>query len=102
MVLINKAVAVPGLDGWLLIDFNDGKRKLVDINPHMKGVLEQLKDPEFFKKVFVDKELRTVTWPGELDLDPDSLYLEGKDIKDILSLAKVVQEPSFNDFLESV
>lgn len=35
---------------------------------------EPLKDIEFFKKVRVDKELRTVLWPNEFDICPDSLY----------------------------
>lgn len=33
MVLIKKAKVVPGLKGWLLIDFDDNNRKLVNINP---------------------------------------------------------------------
>lgn len=66
-------------DGWLLLDFDNHARKFVDVRPAMKGVLKQLEDPQFFEQVYVDKELGTITWPGELDLDPDVLYRQGID-----------------------
>ncbi|KPL59207.1 DUF2442 domain-containing protein [Rossellomorea vietnamensis] len=97
MILINKVDPIPGMDGWLLIDFTDGSKKFVDIKPHMEGVLEQLKDREFFGKVFVDNELKTVTWPGELDLDPDQLYREGIDLIEIKKMIEVAKD---NNFLE--
>lgn len=75
MVLI-KSVK-PITDGWLYVTFDNDDQKIVDIKPHMNGVLAKLKDPDFFKKVFVDPELATVSWPGELDLDPDNLYKQG-------------------------
>ncbi|WP_197046711.1 DUF2442 domain-containing protein [Oceanobacillus salinisoli] len=77
MALINKVKVVPGLKGWLLIEFDDKAIKLANINPIINGALEKLKDQTFFDKVFVDKELKTVSWPGELDLDPDNLYQKG-------------------------
>lgn len=101
MVLIKKAQAVPGLDGWLLVEFSDGNRKFVDITPHMDCVLEKLKDPEFFKQVFVDEELRTVSWPGELDIDPDNLYEEGIPIKAVENLTNAVKtKVTFVDFID--
>lgn len=45
----------------------------------MKGTLKQLEDPQFFKQVYVNQDLGTITWPGELDLVPDVLYLQGID-----------------------
>jgi hypothetical protein len=91
MIQINKATVIPEMDGWLLVDFSDGSKKFVDIKPHMDGVLQKLKDPEFFQEVFVDEKLKTVTWPGELDLDPDPLHKEGielKEMKKLIELAK--------------
>ncbi|WP_066255495.1 DUF2442 domain-containing protein [Neobacillus drentensis] len=84
MVLVKKVI--PTSDGWLLITFDNGEQKFVDIKPHMKGILEKLKDPEFFKQVFVDLELETVSWPGELDLDPDNLYKQGINTRIIKNL----------------
>ncbi|WP_223701716.1 DUF2442 domain-containing protein [Sutcliffiella deserti] len=74
IVQIKKDQAMSGLEGWLLLDFSNGKRKFVAITLHMIGVLEKLKDPVFFKQVFVDKEWSKASWPGELDIDPDNLY----------------------------
>ncbi len=41
-----------------------------------KGVLAPLADPEFFRRVSVNPESGTLTWPGELDLAPEPLYAE--------------------------
>jgi Protein of unknown function (DUF2442) len=95
MIQINKAAVIPEMNGWLLVDFSDGSKKFVDIKPHMDGVLENLKDPEFFKEVFVDAELKTVTWPGELDLDPDQLYKEGIELKEIKKLIELTKDRNF-------
>jgi len=93
-----KVVAVPKLNGWLLLDFDNGQRKFVDIRPSMIGQLEKLKEPDFFKQVTVDKELGTITWPGELDLDPDTLYEQGINSKEVEELYKANQKP--DDWLE--
>jgi hypothetical protein len=92
MIHIDNVATIPGMDGWLLIDFTNGSKKFVDIKPHMEGILKKLKDPEFFSKVYVDDELRTITWPGELDLDPDQLHREGIDLiesKKIIEVRKI-------------
>lgn len=86
MVLIKSVF--PITFGWLYVTFDNGEQKIVDIKPYMYGVLEKLKDPDFFKEVFVDPELETVSWPGELDLDPDKLYKQGINvdiIKEVLN-----------------
>nr|WP_255688524.1 DUF2442 domain-containing protein [Pontibacillus sp. HN14] len=74
------------------MDFSDGSKKFVDIKPLMEGVLEKLKEPEFFRQVFVDPDLKTVTWPGELDLDPDQLFKEGIDMKEVKKLFELAQD----------
>lgn len=38
------------------------------------GVFAPLKDPQFFKKVFILDGV--ITWPGEVDLAPDAMYHE--------------------------
>jgi len=100
VVLINDVKVVPGLKGWLLIQFDDKTNKLANINPMMHGVLEKLKKQSFFEKVFVDKELQTVSWPGELDLDPDNLYQNGIDVELVKNLVRAGKENNdFADFL---
>jgi hypothetical protein len=91
MILIDKAVTIPGMDRWFLIDFTDGLKRFLDIKPHMEGILETLKDPEFFNRVYVDDELKTITLPGELDMDPDQLYREGIDLIEIRKIVEVAK-----------
>ena len=86
MVLVKSVI--PIIDGWLFVTFDNDEQKIVDIKPHMNGILEKLKNPEFFKQVFVDPELETVSWPGELDFDPDNLYKQGIDIINIINIIK--------------
>jgi hypothetical protein len=58
----------------------DGLEGEVDVSGliHSKdpGVFAALADLNVFNKVFVD--LGAVTWPGELDLAPDTMYDEIK------------------------
>lgn len=91
MRFITRAVPIPELDGWLLLDFDNEERRLVDVKPVMKGVLDKLKNQDFFKQVKVDEELGTVTWPGELDLDPDNLYHQGIEVEELMKLAEVLR-----------
>ena len=59
----------------LWLRFADGATGTVQLDAkEFTGVLEPLRDPELFCKVFV--EHGTVAWPGEIDLAPDTLYRE--------------------------
>ena len=47
----------------------------MDVRPYLDyPVFERLRDPGFFALVQADHG--TVSWPGGIDLDPDSVYLE--------------------------
>ena len=48
---IVKVKPLPLLDGWLVCEFDNGEKRMVDIKPSMKGVLEKLHNPKEFKKV---------------------------------------------------
>jgi hypothetical protein len=41
------------------------------------GVFEPLKDPEFFRRVAVNPETRTVEWPNGADFAPEFLHARG-------------------------
>jgi hypothetical protein len=43
---------------------------------HLPGVSAALKDPAFFKQVYVDHG--AIAWPGQIDLAPDAMYQEIK------------------------
>jgi len=47
----------------------------VDLSDALWGPMtEPLRDPEYFRLVRVDSELRTIVWPNGFDLDPDVLH----------------------------
>ena len=84
---ICKAKPLP-IQGWLLCEFDNGEKGLVDIRPSMNGVLSVLKDQEIFKKVYIDEEAGTVAWPVELHIDPDTLYERKITVNEIKYLAE--------------
>ena len=59
----------------LLLTFEDGDERLVDLKPHLSGeIFEPLKDPEFFRGFRVNEDIDTVAWPNGADFSPDFLY----------------------------
>lgn len=61
----------------LFVRFMDGLAGEVRFKPeHLSGVFEPLKDPAYFKQVYVDHG--AVAWPGQIDLAPDAMYQEIK------------------------
>lgn len=74
-------VEVTALDEFRLrVRFNDGTEGQVEMDalihsPHA-GVFAQLADPARFAEAYV--QYGAVTWPGELDLAPDAMYVEIK------------------------
>ena len=85
---IIKARPLPNLAGWLICEFDNGENRLVDIKPSMKGALLKLMKPEEFNKVYIDEEAGTVAWPGELHIDPDTLYSRGMEMKEVENLSR--------------
>jgi hypothetical protein len=59
----------------LRLRFDDGSQRVVDLSDVLWGPMaEPLRDPDYFRRVRVDDELRTVVWPNGFDLDPDVLH----------------------------
>lgn len=59
----------------LAIVFADGKEQAVDLEPVLKGELYgPLKDPDLFRRVYLDPVAGTLAWPNGADFDPDTLY----------------------------
>jgi uncharacterized protein DUF2442 len=67
---------VEPLTGFKLrLGFDDGSERVVDLSDTLWGPMaEPLRDPEYFRRVRVDAELRTIVWPNGFDLDPDVLH----------------------------
>lgn len=66
----------------LILEFETGEYRVVDIRPFLKGpVFEPLKDPVFFRQVKADPDVRTVVWPNGADICPDVLYAKSVPLK---------------------
>jgi hypothetical protein len=68
--------AVEPLDGYRLrLRFDDDSERVVDLSDSLWGPMaEPLRHPDYFRRVRVDPELRTIVWPNGFDLDPDVLH----------------------------
>lgn len=75
MTMTHVTSVVP-LDNFvLLVGFSNGELRRFDMTPYLEiGVFQRLKNPGLFKLARVD--YGAVTWPGELDIAPETLYLE--------------------------
>ena len=60
----------------VLLEFTDGKQKVVDLEPLLRGpIFEPIRqNPELFRAVRVDDELGIIVWENGADIDPDVLY----------------------------
>ena len=64
----------PVEERYLILEFEDGAYRVVDIKPLMVGsMFEPLKEKAFFRQVKVDSETGDVAWPNGASLDPDVL-----------------------------
>ncbi len=71
MVLINKIEVEE--DYILCVEFNDGRRKRVDLSPYLsKGIFTQLKDKNYFQRVKNNRYF--ISWPNNQELSSDTLY----------------------------
>ncbi len=64
------------LDGYVLrVTFDDGSMQVVDLEPVLFGEMYgPLRDPDFFRQVRLDPELKTLVWPNGADFDPYILH----------------------------
>ena len=71
-----RVTAVTPLDPPVLrVEFGDGVARETDRGFLLHGTLgEPLKDPDYFRQVRVDDELRTIVWPNGLDPAPELLH----------------------------
>lgn len=75
MEFIVEVKPLPGFRIW--IKFQNGLEGIVNLSDLTgKGVFAKWNESGFFDSVFVDTESHTVSWPGGIDLCPDSLYAE--------------------------
>lgn len=66
----------------LSIRFNNGIEKEIDFSNELYGeVFEPLKEENFFRKVFLNKNTNTIQWPNGADFAPEYLFQIGKEIR---------------------
>lgn len=60
-------------DHHLELAFSNGETRIFDLRPHLTlGVFKRLTDPLAFQRVVAVNG--TVSWPGDIDICPDTLY----------------------------
>lgn len=72
-------VSAEYLEGYKIkLTFEDSRTGIVDFCVYTKkgGVFEKFKNIEFFKSFRLDKEIGNLTWNGEIDIAPETLYSE--------------------------
>ena len=69
-----QVAAVEALSNYrLALTFNTGERRCFDMRLYLRyPVFRRLEQPAFFGLARVD--YGTVTWPGEIDIAPETLY----------------------------
>ena len=75
--MLPAVTAVKALPNYrLFLTFENGERKYFDMSPYLHyPVFKRLQNPGFFKLARPD--YGTVTWPGEIDIAPETLYIDG-------------------------
>jgi hypothetical protein len=77
------------------VEFDDGVRGIADLSDFAGvGVFAAWLKPGFFEQVAITSE-GALTWPGDLDLCPDALYMrvKGKTPEEVFPLLR--QEPAY-------
>lgn len=73
--------AVEPRQGYVVhITFTDGTERDIDLDPYIGTgpVFAPIRnDPDLFRRVYVDLETETLTWPNGADIAPETLYYEG-------------------------
>jgi len=81
MARLPYVTAVTVLEHWRLrVSFSDGITGDVDLSGLKDAgpYWEPLRDPERFAEALVDPRSRTVAWPGDVDIAPETLYEDAK------------------------
>ncbi|QMW06524.1 DUF2442 domain-containing protein [Spirosoma foliorum] len=75
-----RVTAVKPLDNYCLeLQFTNKERRLFDVKPYLSiGIFQELQDTSLFNGIRAFNG--SIVWPNDLDLDPDTLYLDSKPV----------------------
>ena len=60
-------------DHWLLLEFQNGEQRRFDMTPYFnEKPWIRIQSPTLFRRAFIENG--TVTWPGNVDMAPETLY----------------------------
>ena len=67
--------ARPGYKIW--VKYADGPEGVVDLSDLVgQGPYAAWSDPDFFKDVHIDSEMKVIAWGNDVEICPDAVYLE--------------------------
>lgn len=79
--MIEVVSVIPQPDFQLIITFNNGDCRCFDMRPYLHyPVFQRLRHPSYFALARVD--YGTVTWPGDIDIAPETLFACSKPVCD--------------------
>lgn len=65
-------------DYQIWLRFNDNTEKVIDFKQKIfsekRAIFIPLKEVEYFKTVFLNRESDTIQWPNGVDIAPETLY----------------------------
>lgn len=75
-----RVTGVKPLDNYRLeLLFTNQERRVFDVKPYLSiGVFQELQDRNLFNGIRAFNG--SIVWPNDLDLDPDTLYLDSKPV----------------------
>lgn len=80
-MLLDVASVVVQRNFVLLLEFENGERRRFDMAPYMdRKPWRRLKEANTFNGAFI--ECGTVSWPGHIDIDPETLYERSEPLTD--------------------
>jgi hypothetical protein len=77
MIMIHDVVSAEYRGDYKIeVCFDDGKRGVVDFTKYIDkgGVFQRLRDSNVFRRFSINRELGVLTWEGEIDIAPETLY----------------------------
>jgi hypothetical protein len=78
----------------ILLTFDDGTRKRVDLAAHLVGaIFEPLREPRQFRTVRLDPDLDTIAWGNGADMAPEFLYEIGEAVAPATRALAVAESP---------